>query len=233
MLIGGIILIWGDMDGWLSTQQNLWLNVGCSLMASAIVILATALLIERNPNSLLQEWGLSAIYAKRNAKERDSYEDLKRTKERIDIIAFGLRTFRSDKKNIAEIERYLSDGGSIRILTMDPKSKFIEQRETEEKSAKDHIRQSITDLVRWATELNGKSSHGKIIVKGYDCMTLDFYWRLDDVLYVGSYPYGCESDQAPTYKYTKGGKGFELYSDYFKSLWDNQNFKELTQTSHT
>ena len=55
-------------------------------------------------------------------------------------------------------------------------------------------------------------------------MTLDFYWRMDDELYVGPYLLNIESQQTITYKHLKGDKGFKLYSDYFESLWNNSTF---------
>ena len=52
-------------------------------------------------------------------------------------------------------------------------------------------------------------------------MTLDFYWRTDNVIYIGPYWNGYESQQTITYKFLKGGKGFKMYSDYFEKLWEN------------
>ena len=70
-------------------------------------------------------------------------------------------------------------------------------------------------------KLNSKSNKGKITIKYYDCMTLDFYWRLDDQLYVGPYWFGTESQQTITYKFVKGGRGFDVYTEYFEELWEN------------
>ena len=52
-------------------------------------------------------------------------------------------------------------------------------------------------------------------------MTLDFYWRMDDDLYIGPYWQGYSSQQTITYKFDKGGEGFRVYTDYFEKLWDN------------
>ena len=58
-------------------------------------------------------------------------------------------------------------------------------------------------------------------------MTLDFYWRIDDELYVGPYLYGIPSQQTITYKFVNGGMGFKLYSEYFESLWNNDKLCEF------
>jgi len=61
-------------------------------------------------------------------------------------------------------------------------------------------------------------------------MTLDFYWRVDDELYVGPYWYHVGSQQTITYKFTSGKKGFKLYEKYFEDLWnDEENNIKLTK----
>ena len=77
--------------------------------------------------------------------------------------------------------------------------------------------------MKWADGLNkSKKSKGKIIVKGYKCMTLDFYWRVDDEIYIGPYWLGFDSQQTITYKFVSGKQGFDLYADYFEQLWNNE-----------
>ena len=74
--------------------------------------------------------------------------------------------------------------------------------------------------------INTKKYKGKTEVRGYQCMTLDFYWRLDDDLYIGPYWYGIGSQQTITYRFKKGRKGFDIYEEYFENLWSNE---ELTK----
>lgn len=120
-------------------------------------------------------------------------------------------------------------GVNFRLLVMNPESDFMKAREKEEGN---EIKNSINDLVNWANQLNLKSKKGKIIVKGYDAMTLDFYWRVDDDIYIGPYWYGYKSSDTVTYKFNSRGKGFRLYTDYFESLWENQELSvPLTEVS--
>lgn len=61
-------------------------------------------------------------------------------------------------------------------------------------------------------------------------MTLDFYWRVDNMIYVGPYFYDEPSNQTITYGFEEGGKGFARYSDYFEKLWNNKDLTvELTK----
>lgn len=132
-----------------------------------------------------------------------------------------------------KVERLLKKGIDVRMLTMNPAedNPFLKQRELEEGEPEGQIRKSIEALVTWANKLNAQSSSkGKIIVRGYKCMTLDFYWRVDDEMYIGPYWYGIGSQQTITYKFKKGKRAFELYEDYFEKLWaDEENTILLTK----
>lgn len=211
------------------TSQNIWISIGCSLLASGIVILATALLVDVRKVDYLEEWGLEKIYKTRAEKNADSDPKLEKAKERVDAVAFGLKSFRTTQTK--RVEKALRNGVNFRILTMNPSENnmFLRQREAEENEPTGQIEKSIRDLVSWANVLNSRPYKGKIEIKGYKCMTLDFYWRVDDELYVGPYWYGRGSQQTITYKFSKGKKGFDLYTEYFEDLWaDSENTVVLT-----
>lgn len=229
IIITGIATILIDIF-FLKTSQNIWISVGCSLLASGIVILAQELLIEGKVIDPLQEWGLEKIYETRAEKSKESDSELDKAKEQVDAIAFGLKSFRS--KHTKKVEKLLKHGVNVRILTMNPDKDnlFLKQRESEEEETEGQIRNSIEQLVSWADNLNSRNYSGKIEVKGYKCMTLDFYWRVDNDIYIGPYWYHVGSQQTITYKFHKGGKGFDTYKDYFEELWnDNNNTMKLTK----
>ena len=142
--------------------------------------------------------------------------------QQLDGIAFGLRSFRTMRK--IDVLECLNNGMNVRFLVMNPTGPFITQREREENAKAGTIAESIEALVEWAKDLNNLSRNGKITMKYYDSMTLDFYWRIDDVVYVGPYLLSSESQATITYKFEKGGRGFALYSNYFEELWDNTTF---------
>ena len=217
----GLILAVGD-SYWFKTEDRLWLSIGCSLIASSMVIFLNTFLVDAKVDNSINKWGLEKIYDTRADKNKDSDPKLKTLKYRLDGIAFGLKTFRTGHRD--EIEDALRRGVMIRFITMEPNSKFIVQREKEEKEQIGQIKNTIKQLIDWANELNAKNYEGKIYIKGYSCMTLDFYWRMDGEIYMGPYWYGRSSQQTITYKFKEGAKGFEVYSKYFNDLW---NDKEL------
>lgn len=224
IIAGGVLVYFGRFQ-WIS-EQSLLIGIGCSLLASGLVILLQALLVEVKTFSYAEDWGLTKIYNTRAEMNADTDGQLINTKETIDIVAFGLKSFR-DRYN-RDVQSIVNRGVNIRILSMNPSddNSFLNQREKEEHETIGQIRNSIQDLVIWADEINRQAKSkrsGSITIKGYKCMTLDFYWRADDVLYVGPYWYGRGSQQTITYKFVKGKKGFELYSGYFDELWEDSN----------
>lgn len=222
ILIIGILLIPIDIYC-LKTDSKLWISIGCSLIASSLVIILTELLVERKKSNPLDKWNISKIYSTRAEKNADSDPNLDKAHYCVDIVAFGLSSFRS--KYSKKVETCLRKGVNFRILTMNPGSQYVSAREREEKEVEGNTKKSINDLIVWADNFNAKGFKGKIIVKGYNCMTLDFYWRVDNTLYIGPYWYGYKSVDTITYCYLKGGKGFSQYTEYFNSLWED---KEIT-----
>lgn len=225
VIIAGIVLIVCDIIySW--SESRIWVNVGCSLLASGLVILLNSLLVERRIVSPLDSWGIQNIYKSRSLMNKDCDISIANAKRQIDIVAFGLKSFRTDYGNSALA--LLQKGVNIRIITMDPESKFVKQREIEEGEVPGQIKNTIEQLVEWAEKLNAESTNGKITIKGYSCMTLDFYWRVDDDIYVGPYWYKYPSQQTISYKFTKGD-GFDAYYEYFDRLWNAPMMKTLVQ----
>ena len=185
------------------------------------VALLNILLIDAKINNELAFWGVDKIYSTRADKNKDSDPKLSSLKYQLDGIAFGLKSFRSSHSD--DIENALRRGVNIRLITMNPKSKFVAQRESEENESQGQIVNTILQLVDWANNLNSKGYKGKIAVKGYNCMTLDFYWRMDGEIFFGPYWLGRSSQQTITYRVKEGGKAFDAYAKYFEELWLNND----------
>ena len=111
---------------------------------------------------------------------------------------------------------------------MNPNGKFIYKRGNKENRSARKISKSIRDLVDWGKKLKVETN-GDISIKFYNSMTLDFYWRMDNVLYTGPYMYGRDSQQTITQKFEKSDKEdqnclrFQTYTEYFEDLW-NDNY---------
>lgn len=224
IFIGGLAFVLCNIT-WFGISIVLWQSVGCSLIASSIVSLATTIFFDSKKDDPIGRWGISNVYDTRANKNNDSAKELIRLKYKLDGIAFGLKSFRNMQQK--HVEECLKRGVNIRFLVMNPDSPYVVQREKEEKESPEQIKNSINQLIQWADKLNSGSNNGKILIKGYNCMTLDFYWRLDDVLYVGPYWYGIDSQQTITYKFKSGGECFKMYTEYFDRLWNDEELSVL------
>ena len=232
----GIIIV-GMVLGVISALSNaiwgtIWLSIGCSLIASGLVILMHDFFVERKKVSKLDEWKIEKIYCTRAERNSEADPNIENARYCIDGIAFGLSTFRNMYGR--KIEQCLRKGVQIRLLTMDPAGQFVSCREEEENAAPGGIKVTIEELVQWADALNQNNTRGKIVIKAYNSMTLDYYWRVDDDLYVGPYWYGYKSADTITYKFVAGGRGFQHYGEYFEKLWDDKDLcRVLTKLSDT
>lgn len=162
------------------------------------------------------EWGITAAFKTRAEINDECDKKNESAREHIDIVAFGLTSLRESKANV--IENALGRGAKIRILSMDPESNFLKERQEEEGGTQD-IGQQIRGLQQWVDDLAEKYP-GKIELRFYRCMTLDFYWRVDDTIYFGPYWNGIQSQRTVTYKIDKPGNGFDAYQEYFDQLWE-------------
>ena len=227
ILAVGIFLALMDVFVWKSTA-SIFLNIGCSFISSALVAIVTVLLVERQKVNPIEDWKVERIYSTRAERNSEADPSIDNARYCIDGIAFGLSTFRTMYGR--KIEQCLRKGVQIRLITMDPEGKFISYREEEEKTVEGGIKETIVDMVKWANALNQKNTKGKIVIKAYNCMTLDYYWRVDNDLYIGPYWYGYKSSDTITYKFSADGRGFQHYSDYFEKLWEDKELCRVLTT---
>lgn len=225
IIAGLVVLIIGGVVLWLQKvfpeNSTLCISVGCSLIASSIVSLINNFLVERVKEDPLAPWGFSRIYTDRSEMNRDCDVSMHRSSvSRIDAVGFGFRSYRERQSGFTE--ELLKKGVQFRILTMDPDSPFVAEREKEENVQPGQIGKTIRDLIEWADRMNGKGYEGKVFVKGYSSMTQDFYWRVDNDVFFGPYWYGIDSQRTVSYKYS-GGEGFKLYSENFEKMWTDEN----------
>lgn len=200
-------------------------GVGCSLLASAIVAWFNArYTIKKQAEAVvLDEWGLCAIYPTRQDMNKSCDIALHDASKEIEMIGFGFRSLRDSQDSL--IKEKVSRGVKIRIISMNPDSEFLMQREKDEKVSKGSIRESIIQLGEWVDELNKYSGRkNKVQIKYYDSLPQDFYFRADGHVFVGPYQYGKQSQQTISYEYVRKAEGYKHYTNYFNTLWNDENF---------
>jgi hypothetical protein len=174
-------------------------------MASAIVswITSTYTIKRAKIKAIIDRWGLVGIYETRGEMNIYSDRKLETLSSTLDIIAFGLKSFRDSKSRF--VEDKVRSGVKIRILTMNPHGEFVSQREKEENESPGSIKQSIENLAEWVEHLKKIApDKNDVQLKYYNSMTEDFYFCIDNkYLYTGPYLNGKGSQQTISYEYKK------------------------------
>ena len=216
LLVGVILIFAGNRY-----RSTILISVGSSMVATAIVVFMTDVLLGVNDQEAVRTWGLEGVYRTRG--EMNSSCDLYlRKASSIDIIAFGLRSFRDSQTK--SVERILRNGGTVRIITMKPDCENLEKREIDENQPKGHISQEIRDLCVWAKKLNSKKYKGKIEIRYHDHQPQNFLFLMNNRIFTGPYVYKKDSQQTISFEYNNFGSAFEHYSNYFKELWNDEDF---------
>lgn len=212
----------------ISTAENrifsLLNGLGVSLLSSGILGVFMNLLFYRRDrkSEFCEEWKIEQIYNSRALSNimADRYQ--KTAKRQIDIIAFGLGSWRQANEKIIDeaIERKVK----IRIITMHPDNPYLKIRDSAEGKPEGSTRTSIMQLHEFFQK---SSKRRKVEIKYHMGLPLDFYFRIDDHIFVGPYLFGKESQQMITYEFGKDGEGFDYYKDYFDNLWNQRTIPSI------
>ena len=120
---------------------------------------------------------------------------------------------------------------------MDPYCDVLSMRDIAEGKAEGATRQSILQLQEFFDQTQKRRT---VQIKYHRQLPLDFYFRVDDRVFVGPYIYGKEGQQMITYEFERDGEGFKYYTDYFEKLWTGNSvpklqlmkYEELNRNNH-
>jgi hypothetical protein len=217
-----LLLVFGALllDKEYQDARNILISIACSIWASNLIMYSTSAYMLRSSRrrEIIDSWGLEAIYKTRAEMNISSNLVLDNCKKHLDIIAFGLKNFREAKNNV--IDKLLDNGVDIRILTLCPESALVPYVDKRENLVAGATKKSIQDLNNWVTDKNKIRKKGHIILKTYDFLPLDFYFRVDDHVYVGPYLKDISSQQTISMEYTHG-EGVNYWKGYFETVWNS------------
>lgn len=199
--------------GW----QTVVISIGASIVASALVIYIDSFYETkfRKIRDVMEKWRLVDIYKTRGAMNADCDEFQDKAKEAIDVIGFGLSSWRDSSSE--KIKELLKNGVKIRILAPNPEGSFVVQRAVDEGKEPSSIKYDIERLIDWCEDLK---ACGDIEIRTYDWLPMDFYFRVDNALFIGPYLYGKGSQQTVSYQFQKDGLMFAYYNEYFERVWE-------------
>jgi hypothetical protein len=229
ILLLGIVLVLLSFLGESSSRTSIvLLSVGASVIAAGLVSFMISLYSIESWASYddVAKWRLTGIYKTRAAKNSYADEKLAACLEQIDIAAFGLKSFRDASTEL--VRKKVRSGVRIRILCLGPDSPYVSAREKSENEVPGQIRGTIIALQEWIRELQTLASENQQVqLKYYDSLPLEFYFRIDQTLYVGPYLHGYGSQQTITLEFEQPGMGFEYWQAYFDTLWNDGHFASV------
>ncbi len=221
----GIICLFSALFTENQDGKNILLSIGCSLIASSVVSYLTSKYLVRinRIKHIVEHWGLSAIFETRQEMNRNTDIAFESLEKNLDIIAWGLKSFRDAKDKI--VREKVKRGLKIRFITLHPDSEYVKQRERDEKEVPGQIKNTILNLQEWINDLKVIAPDpDNIQVKYYDSLPEDFYFRVDDHVFIGPYLYGISSQQTISYEFKTPAKGASYYQDYFERIWIDPGF---------
>jgi hypothetical protein len=205
--------------------RTILVSVGTSVIASSIVVYLSShyLFKQSKIKEVLDTWKLTGIYRTRSEMNASSNISLRDCRQQIDVIAFGLKSLRESQSLL--VDQKVKNGLNLRILTINPNSTFLTQREMDEGEIPGQIKNTIIQLSAWIDRLKKIAPNQQNVeLKYYDSLPLDFYFRVDNKIFLGPYMYGRSSQQTFSYEFEYGGAGFEYWSAYFEKIWSDNTF---------
>lgn len=200
------------------------IGIGCSLVVASIVSLLAAIFYARAGKAMevFGFWGLKDIFRTRQAMNSRCDITFESMNKHLDIIAWGLNSFRNSEK-AGKLKDKINSGLRVRILAPDPDSPFTAQQDRDEGKMDGYTADTIQRLKEWAETLNDETqseqARGSIELRFYNFRPQDFYWRQDSYIYIGPYLYGVDSQQTISFEYESPSRGFDLYSSHFDKVW--------------
>ncbi len=226
MFAGGLIFVLGVIFG-NSTSLVITNGIGLSFVSTGLVSMITtrALIKVSQAREVIEQWGMLNIYETRAVMNETSNLYLEKCGRHLDIIAIGMQSFIDAKGRV--IEDKISKGVAVRILTCQPHSACLAQREKDESRADvvtGAMKVSVLYLPDWLEEIRGKHPNANVEIRYYDTYPAYSYLRIDEHVFWGPNLFEKASQQAISFEFGNYSKGANYFSEYFEELWNNRRF---------
>lgn len=201
---------------------TIMISISTSVVASAVVaFVMAAYLYKRNSRiELIEKWGIASITESRGIINSEVNELFEKNVSSLDIIAFGLKSFREARED--RVRKLLEKGMTMRIITVNPNSSLLAFKDIDENKLEGSTQDSIKNLNEWCNKMNN-SGKGTIEIRYINTLPTEVYFRVDNNIFVGPYQIGRESQQTITMRYEGNTDGVAYYKEYFEKLWEASN----------
>ncbi|WP_147299491.1 hypothetical protein [Haloferax sp. Atlit-6N] len=221
-LIGVVIISFGG---------TIAISIGTSLIAAGaagwILFLYVWISEDRTKTvRMLTNFGLTDAFDERGPKIKDTYaKKLDDVNESIDILGFGLKTFREDFGD--EFENWATTV-DVRVLLIDPtypmgvNHTYAQQRDEEEGNRPDKIYNDVKNFVDETQELRENEQYN-FDIRLYQCLPSVTIFRIDDEMFWGPYTVRNKSRNMPIFLVEDHGHLFENLQDHFDAIWESED----------
>jgi hypothetical protein len=201
-------------------QENaVYLSIGTSLIAAGIVVilelwkdLSKNKMLERINNVIL-DGGINYVFPKRDL---DKYDQLmKNFNSRLDITGYSLNAFYESYADLLTEKTKKIPSITIRMLVVNPESKFSKHRADLEGKTSQSIKDSIDRLKRKFGSIEN------IKLRQINSPLTTMIFRIDDTMFVGPHFYKKPSKSTVTLELDKNGWLYEEYEKEFEKLWSD------------
>lgn len=210
-----------------STYKDIWIGIGGSLIASGIagevLYLYVAFSEEtRDRLELFTTAGLLRIFETRSVRIREEYESRLKGAKEIDVLGFGLSSFREDYGDqFAELSKRIS----FRVLILNPSFPSAETsvasiRDKEEHNNHDQIKKDVEAFENKVRSTKGLN-RSNFKVRHVNALPSINIFRIDDEIFWGPYLVAQQSRNMPTLLVRKGGFLFDQIKKHFDQLWSD------------
>lgn len=213
-----------------SLYKDIFLGVGGSLIAAGIAgeilfLYVAASQQTKDRLDLLAAAGLQQIFATRSVSIREEYHSRLRHAKEVDILGFGLASFRED---YGDQFGELSLKTSFRILLLDPtfptpEISFASIRDREEGNNDGDIRRDVEAFEATVQRAIGLVRQNFQIRRLIALPSINIF-RVDDEIFWGPYFISSQSRNMPTFLVKRGGFLYDQLEKHFEQLWANDQF---------
>lgn len=197
---------------------NIFVAIGTSLVASAIVTFATLWINfiktqEENLLKKIKKKGILDIHEGRSLT--NLYQPLLQKVENIDVTGYSLTGFLNQSLQIISLRANQTSPIKVRILLVDPESEASKKQESIENQSPNSYKTACENVIRNLGNVPG------VEIKYIDHALPIMIYRLGNRLFTGHYSANPQSrsSSTATIEIDQSGELFDYYMSEFNSLW--------------
>lgn len=212
----------------LSSGEYAAINIA---LAVILVILVLFSYFDKTYNTSIS-WGMNSIYTSQESERYFmNYQRMHFWKSTDILLSYDIQPFLKDK--IREMSVMGKLGSKMRVLLLDPESKYVEMVEKASGMKAGEYAYYVLQIQNFMMRVNQTSVENTVVdieIKYYDALPLDNMFRAYDVVFAYDNKQGSEN-KFMSYSFEHDLNGYNFYRTLFEEKWKDDSFcyhKEIT-----